>query len=105
MQTLLERRVCDAHEVAPGQRKMVFVDGRGIALFHVGGTLRAIDDACPHNGASLLAGRIDGTVLRCPAHGLPFDLLTGCSPVSRALCVKTFAVRQAEDGIYVTLTD
>jgi 3-phenylpropionate/trans-cinnamate dioxygenase ferredoxin subunit len=100
-----ERVVCRADELLPGQRKIVFIDGRGVVLFNIGGQLRAIDNSCPHNGASLLAGPLDGSVLRCPAHGLTFDLLTGCSPASRALCLKTFPVRQAEDGIAVTLDD
>ncbi|MEM5344012.1 Rieske (2Fe-2S) protein [Paraburkholderia azotifigens] len=105
MKSSLERTVCRAGELAPGQRKIVFVDGRCIVLFNLGGELRAIDDACPHNGASLFAGRLEGSVLRCPAHGLAFDLLTGCSPASRALCLTTFPVRQIDDGIVVTLKD
>ncbi|WP_241019185.1 Rieske 2Fe-2S domain-containing protein [Paraburkholderia sp. Tr-20389] len=105
METTLEHRVCRADELAPGQRKIVFVEGRCIALFNIDGELRAIDDACPHNGASLLTGRLEGSVLRCPAHGLPFDLLTGCSPASRALCLTTFPLRQVEDGIVITLKD
>ncbi|ACC76181.1 Rieske 2Fe-2S domain-containing protein [Paraburkholderia phymatum] len=103
MKSTLDHRVCRADELAPGQRKIVFVDGRSIALFNLGGELRAIDDACPHNGASLLTGRLEGSVLRCPAHGLPFDLLTGCSPAGRALCLTTFPLRQVEDGIVITL--
>jgi len=101
----LEREVCRADELTPGQRKIVFVDGRCVVLFNLGGELRAIDDACPHNGASLLTGRLEGSVLRCPAHGLAFDLLTGCSPASRALCLTTFPVRQVEEGIVITLKD
>jgi 3-phenylpropionate/trans-cinnamate dioxygenase ferredoxin subunit len=101
----LERKVCNADDLAPGQRKIVFIDGRVITLFNISGQLRAIDDACPHNGASLFAGRIEENVLRCPAHGLAFDLLTGCSPASRDLCLKTFPVRQVENDIVVALPD
>ena len=100
---LREHPVCDADELAPGQRKIVFVDGRCVVLFNLDGELRAIDDACPHNGASLFAGRVEGTVLRCPAHGLAFDLLSGCSPASRALCLTTFPVSQVEGRIVITL--
>ena len=101
--SLREHAVCNADELAPGQRKIVFVDGRGIALFNLDGELRAIDDACPHNGASLFAGRIDGSVLRCPAHGLAFDLLDGCSTASRALCLTMFPVSRIEGRIVITL--
>ncbi|WP_423907146.1 Rieske (2Fe-2S) protein [Caballeronia sp.] len=28
---------------------------------------------CPHNGALLASGQLEGRVLRCPAHGMRFD--------------------------------
>lgn len=42
-----------ANELAPGQRKLAFVDGRSIVLFNVAGSVHATDNSCPHNGASL----------------------------------------------------
>ncbi|KXV03761.1 hypothetical protein CR51_16260 [Caballeronia megalochromosomata] len=56
-----------------------FVDGRSVVLFNVEGVIHAIDNSCPHNGASLANGRVDGHVLRCPAHDLRFDLASGAS--------------------------
>jgi nitrite reductase/ring-hydroxylating ferredoxin subunit len=32
---------------------------------------------CPHQGADLSAGHVDGSTLFCPWHNLPLDLLTG----------------------------
>ncbi|MFM0596578.1 Rieske (2Fe-2S) protein [Paraburkholderia dilworthii] len=80
-------------ELAPGQRKLAFVEGRCIVLFNIDGTLHAIDDACPHNGASLASGRLEGCVLRCPAHGLRFDLRSGCTPGTGGLGLTTYPVR------------
>ena len=37
----------------------------------------AIDSICPHAGASLRKGRLAGACIRCPKHGIHFDLATG----------------------------
>jgi len=81
-----------AGEIEPGQRKRVFVDGRCVVIFNVNGEIYAIDDSCPHNGASLGNGELEGCVLRCPAHGLRFDLRTGRTPGTGGLSLTTFAV-------------
>lgn len=92
-------------ELAPGQRKLTFVGGRSVVLFNVEGTIHAIDNACPHNGASLASGQLDGNVLRCPAHGLRFDLTTGCMPGAAGLCLTKFAVRTVEGRLVVMVDE
>lgn len=92
-------------EIAPGQRKLAFVDGRLVILFNVDGTIRAVDDSCPHNGASLASGKLEGNMLRCPAHGLRFNLATGCTPGENPLCLKTFPVREVDGKLFVILED
>jgi 3-phenylpropionate/trans-cinnamate dioxygenase ferredoxin subunit len=90
-------------ELAPGQRKLAFIEGRSIVLFNVDGQVRAIDNSCPHNGASLASGQLDGHLLRCPAHGLRFDLRTGCMPGVEGLCLKTFPVEVVDGRLLVTV--
>ena len=85
----------------PGQRKLVFIDGRSVAVFNIEGTLYAIDNSCPHQGASLAHGKLDGTRLQCPAHGLHFDLATGCTPGGAALCLDTYAVEVIDEHVVV----
>ncbi len=92
-------------ELAPGQRKLAFVDGRSIVLFNIDGTIHAIDNACPHNGAALASGQLEGYVLRCPAHGLRFDLRTGCMPGAGGLSLTTFPVRTIDGKLVVSLED
>jgi len=65
---------------ASGARAGLQIDGRNLALFNVDGTLYAIDDSCPHEGASLLGGDLQGRMIQCRAHGLRFDLASGCMP-------------------------
>ncbi|MBP0590667.1 Rieske 2Fe-2S domain-containing protein [Paraburkholderia sp. LEh10] len=90
-------------ELGPGQRKLAFIDGGSIVLFNIDGTIHAIDNACPHNGASLASGQLDGCVLRCPAHGLRFDVRTGCMPGAGGLSVTTFPVHAIDGQLVVSL--
>ncbi|MBP0595473.1 Rieske (2Fe-2S) protein [Paraburkholderia sp. LEh10] len=93
-----------ATELSPGQRKLVFVGGKSVVLFNVGGTIHAIENSCPHNGASLASGCIDGTVLRCPAHGLRFDLAKYDDDTAGALRLQRFPVREV-GGVLILQTD
>lgn len=87
--------VARAGEIAPGERKLVTVGGRSIAIFNVGGEFLALRNRCPHQGAPLCAGELfgvlestqpgeyvhrrPGEMVRCPWHGWEFDLRTGRS--------------------------
>lgn len=89
-------------ELSPGQRRLVFVDGRSLVLFNIDGTVHAIDNTCPHQGASLASGKLEGTRLQCPAHGLRFDL---AASDTAALCLKRFPVSAADGMLTVKLED
>ncbi len=91
--------VARADEFAPGQRKLVFIDGKSVVLFNIDGTIHAIENSCPHNGASLASGKLEGTVLQCPAHGLRFDLAKPCEPGSASLCLSRIPVRTIGDSV------
>ena len=85
--------VARSDELPAGGRKIVRVGGREIGVFNSGGTLYAVRNVCPHQGAPLCVGPVTGTtlpsapgeyvyglegrVLRCPWHGWEFDLATG----------------------------
>ncbi|MEX2046706.1 MAG: Rieske 2Fe-2S domain-containing protein [Chloroflexota bacterium] len=48
-----------------------------IAVYHVGGALYATADVCPHAGAKLSEGALDGAIVTCPRHGSQFDVRSG----------------------------
>jgi nitrite reductase/ring-hydroxylating ferredoxin subunit len=58
-------------------RALVTLAGREIALFRMGGEVRAFANACPHEGNPLIDGEIRGMHLRCVYHLWEFDLETG----------------------------
>lgn len=61
----------------PGSKRAFKVGDRRVALCNVEGQLHAIDDVCPHAGASMAAGPLRGTTLTCPLHGIAFDVTNG----------------------------
>jgi 3-phenylpropionate/trans-cinnamate dioxygenase ferredoxin subunit len=75
--------VCRREELPPGGKKIVEVDGRAVAVFHVDGSYYAIDDICTHDGGPLADGDLIGCEIQCPRHGARFDIRTGkplCMP-------------------------
>ena len=72
-----------------GGRRLIYHEHGIVLLLDVEGCLYAVDDRCPHAGESLFSGHLDGRWLQCPAHGLKFDLESGC-PAG----VKGFGVRR-----------
>jgi 3-phenylpropionate/trans-cinnamate dioxygenase ferredoxin subunit len=92
-------------ELPPGGRKLAFAGGRCIVLFNIEHTVHAIENSCPHNGASLASGQLDGRILRCPAHGLRFDVTTGCMPGTGGLCLTKLPVRIEDGRLVLTIDD
>ena len=63
--------------LAPGTGRTYSAGGRSVAVFNVAGELYAIDDRCPHRGASLGRGTLHDAVVNCPLHGWAYDLRSG----------------------------
>ena len=83
---------------APGKRALIEEGGRSLVLFNIDGRFHAIDDGCPHQGASLCGGKLEGEVIQCCAHGLRFNLNTGYLLNSTALKVASYPVEVQADG-------
>jgi nitrite reductase (NADH) small subunit/3-phenylpropionate/trans-cinnamate dioxygenase ferredoxin subunit len=64
-------------DLSEGTGKTVSIKGRLVALFLVQGQVHAIDDACPHMGASLADGRVCDQIVACPWHGWRFRVTDG----------------------------
>ena len=54
-----------------------------LAVYHVGSGFHACADRCPHAGATLSEGELEGPVVTCPRHGSQFDVTTGHAPGAR----------------------
>ena len=69
--------ICAIAEVPEGQARMVLVAGRRLAVIHSGGEFYVIDDTCPHAGASLARGIVEGQSVRCRIHHWRFCMGSG----------------------------
>ncbi|MBI2830637.1 MAG: Rieske (2Fe-2S) protein [Chloroflexi bacterium] len=53
------------------------VGDREILIARVGNKYYAAENICPHMGAKLSQGKLEGTVVTCPRHASKFDLIDG----------------------------
>ena len=74
--------------------------GHEFVVVRTGDCFFALDDSCPHQGASLSGGTLTWTQLQCRAHGLKFDVATGKSAAG-SLCVKAYATRVVGNQLLV----
>jgi len=86
-----------------GGRALFECDGKSLALFNIEGDLFAIDDSCPHQGASLCGGRLEGRVIQCCAHGLRFDLRSGYLLNSTAVKVANYPVEIIDGQAFIVI--
>ncbi|MBC8002152.1 MAG: Rieske 2Fe-2S domain-containing protein [Opitutaceae bacterium] len=89
--------VADVASLQPGHGRTVHVQGREFALFCHEGEYFAMDDLCPHRGASLGSGQLEGGRVACPMHGWTFDVKTGACQNNPERPVKTHPTR-VENG-------
>jgi nitrite reductase (NADH) small subunit len=91
--------------ISEGEGQSFQVGDRLVAVFLQDGQYFAIDDLCPHMGASLGAGYLDNEgVVTCPWHAWRFCIRNGKWADNPRLSVDTFDVRVEGDKIQVRLT-
>jgi 3-phenylpropionate/trans-cinnamate dioxygenase ferredoxin component len=94
--------VASADELAPGEWRVVDVDGTQIVVFNLEGEYHAIEDVCTHDGGQLTGGQVEGDEIVCPRHGARFSIRSGeaLSPPAYEPTA-TFPVRLEEGEIQV----
>lgn len=95
--------VLDAEALPPGTGRAVEVAGRHVAVFNVGGEYHAIDDTCPHQGASLGEGFLHNGEVVCPWHNWSFDVRSGACPRVPHIAVESYPTRCADGRVEVQL--
>ena len=69
--------VCRRDEMAEGEARLFVVEDRQIAVFLQQGSFFALDNECPHAGASLAHGIIQAGTVRCRIHHWRFRICDG----------------------------
>jgi nitrite reductase (NADH) small subunit/3-phenylpropionate/trans-cinnamate dioxygenase ferredoxin subunit len=76
-----------------------------IAVFCLNGTYHAIDDLCPHMGASLAEGYVEQGVVVCPWHAWRFRVCDGTWCDNPKIKIGAYPVRIDGETIYVGVDD
>jgi nitrite reductase (NADH) small subunit/3-phenylpropionate/trans-cinnamate dioxygenase ferredoxin subunit len=97
------RTVCRVSDLKEGEGKTVSVGGKLVAVFRCGDGFHAIDDTCPHMGASLGDGYAENGIVTCPWHAWRFRLSDGAwADYPRgSVRVACYAVRVVGDEVQV----
>jgi nitrite reductase (NADH) small subunit/3-phenylpropionate/trans-cinnamate dioxygenase ferredoxin subunit len=77
--------------------RAVSVKDRMVAVFRKGDSWYAIDDMCPHMGASLAEGYVEGNSVSCPWHAWRFCIVDGTWEDNPRTKIDCFDVK-IEDG-------
>ncbi|MDH3219630.1 MAG: aromatic ring-hydroxylating dioxygenase subunit alpha [Gammaproteobacteria bacterium] len=102
-----------ARQVKPGQVRPVNILGLELAVFRGrSGRLAALDAYCPHMGAHLAEGNVEGDQLRCFFHNWRFDASGHCTDIpclderlQTRVCTRSWQVAQCHGLIWLWLGD
>lgn len=97
--------VAKVGDIPEGEGRAYEYNDQMVAVFNDNGEYRAIDDMCPHMGASLASGHLEGCIVTCPWHAWSFDTKDGSWCDNRRLKVDVYRVRLVGDEIQVAATE
>jgi glutamate synthase domain-containing protein 2/nitrite reductase/ring-hydroxylating ferredoxin subunit len=95
-------RLDDLAEDAPAHAA---VDGLDLVLVRRGQEVHVFEGRCPHRGALLADGRVEGTNLVCGVHGWDYRLDTGVSAYNPAERIYKFACHVRDGEVLVDKAD
>lgn len=84
-----------------GRGRAFAVGHRMVAVFRRGESFYAIDDICPHMGASLAEGYVEEDTVSCPWHAWRFCIRDGTWEDNPRIKVDSFSVRVLDGQVQV----
>jgi nitrite reductase/ring-hydroxylating ferredoxin subunit len=73
----MEYKVCKSEDLPNDSKKVISLQGSKILVCRCNNRLLAIDNSCPHRGASLSKSEIKDTKIICYMHNFEYDLISG----------------------------
>lgn len=95
------KTVARVGDIPDGEGIAYEVEGRMVAVFNESGQYHAIDDFCPHMGASLAGGHVEQGVVSCPWHAWRFSICDGTWCDNPTIKIDHFEVQVVDDQIQV----
>ncbi len=97
-------KVAELSELMEKIGKTVVVQGQEIAVFLLhDGTIRAVENRCPHKGGTLSEGIVSGEHVFCPLHDWKISLRDGVVQEPDTGCIKTYEVSVEGKNVFITL--
>ena len=93
------RVALDSEALPDGQPTAVQVGDEQLCLIRLDDDIVAFADRCPHRGAPLSEGTLDGAVLTCARHTWQFDVRTGTPVRLRAPDRLDLRATRERDGV------
>ena len=99
---LFESETAANNLVAVGRVTTMQVGKKKVCVAHTTEGFFAVNDKCPHNGASLGNGYCtkEGSVV-CPVHRYHFDLKTGRAKSGGGDFVQAYPIEMRDDGVFI----
>ncbi len=93
-------RIDDLHE---GLGRTFYVGEHAVALFLIAGKVYALNDTCPHMGASLGSGFVENGCVTCPWHFWRFRIADGAWADNPRLGTDSYPTRVCGNEVQVQL--
>ncbi|HEY1040989.1 MAG TPA: nitrite reductase (NAD(P)H) small subunit [Bacteroidia bacterium] len=89
--------------VALNKINTLVIEGKKICVAHTTKGFYAIQDKCPHNGASLSFGYCndEANSIVCPLHRYHFSLETGRALSGIADAARVYPIKSDDNGVYI----
>ena len=97
--------VAKVGDIPSGEGRAFAVNGRMVAVFNEDGTFSAIDDFCPHMGASLAGGWLEKGTVTCPWHAWRFCIRDGTWCDNPRIKIDAFEVKVEGEDILVRVPE
>jgi nitrite reductase (NADH) small subunit len=99
--------VAKVGDIPDGEARTFPVNGRMVAVFNSDGELHAINDTCPHMGASLATGHVEDGAVTCPWHAWRYCIKTGTwlDNPNPKLATDCYQLRVEGDDVQVLVPD
>lgn len=87
-----------------GDTSIMYIKQKEICIAKKEGKYYAIDNICPHAGASLGMGKCAGDWIICPMHDIRFNIKTGKGQTEK-FYVDSFRMEEGGNEVYLYIDD
>ena len=101
-----KKYICGVEQISPDNPYLLELgEMEQVVVFQTAEGYFAVENRCPHAGAFLHEGQVNGQVLTCIWHGWKFDLESGQSLTEYWARLRTYPVIREDEDLYLEIKD